>query len=194
MRRGAAILIVLVGSIALAALSVHGCGQGGGDPAIGDPAFSPIPTGSDGNAPDLLAGAWAGSWKSHGIHGGGKLRCTIRRQSETVYLASFVAKYGGGLFSQSFPDVPLDVRRITPARWEFSGSKDLGMFSGGVYTFEGHVTPGRFHSDYEASLDDGVFKLERKAPPLAGADPNESGASLSGSTSPVSASSPPSAP
>ncbi len=194
MRRGAVILIALVGGLVTAALALHGCGQEQAGPEAVDPVATPGPGASDANGPDLLAGAWEGSWKSHGIHGGGKLTCTIRRHGERVYLASFVARYGGGLFSQSFPDVRLNVRRITPARWEFSGRKDLGMFSGGVYTFEGYVTPGRFHSDYAASLDDGVFKLEQKDLLLPAGDPNEAQASHRRSTTGFSASSADAAP
>ncbi|MDD4891080.1 MAG: hypothetical protein PHU85_14255 [Phycisphaerae bacterium] len=107
---------------------------------------------------DLLEGNWEGRWASTSNDMDGKLRCEIRKLDADSYEASFHAQFAKVLTHDS--TVTLRARR-GPGRWEFEGSKDLGLMSGGVYTYKGRVSGGEFYSTYDSSYDRGEFKMKR---------------------------------
>ena len=147
----------------------RGCGEA--DPLAGE---APVPT-TQQAAVDPLMGRWEGQWESDGIHGSGKLLSAIRKGGEGEYIATFVAKFGGGLFTHRSKDVTLRVTSRQDGRWEFEGEKDLGMLNGGVYNYTGHVEDGTFVARYESSFDTGEFRLKRigVGTDEPAADPNE---------------------
>jgi hypothetical protein len=146
----AVLLLVVAGG------AVRGCGEG--DEGLVAPTSQP----SDANRPaDPLVGRWEGKWDSDGIHGSGDLVSAIRKQGEGEYLATFRAKFGGGLFSMTQRDVTLRVTDRGDKRVEFEGQKDLGFMNGGVYTYTGSVEDGVFKASYESSFDTGMFTMQR---------------------------------
>jgi hypothetical protein len=169
--RGRSLLLAgLVVSLSTVAIGcARGCGEA--DPLAGE---APGAT-TQQAAVDPLIGRWQGQWDSDGIHGSGKLLSAIRKTGEGEYLATFVAKFGGGLFTHRSRDVLLRVTSRQDGRWEFKGQKDLGMLNGGVYTYTGAVEDGAFNARYESSFDTGEFRMERIGHDTADPpeDPNE---------------------
>ena len=109
-------------------------------------------------AADGIEGAWDGTWLSgHNGHTG-RLRAIVTRLNEEEYHARFHATYMRVLtFGQA---VDLRVTR-TGTNFTFSGAADLGKAYGGVYRYEGHASPGEFHSTYDCSIDHGTFRMRR---------------------------------
>ncbi|MFP4052262.1 MAG: hypothetical protein ACLFV7_00175 [Phycisphaerae bacterium] len=172
-RHGRAKPLLLGGLVVALSTVAIGCARGCGeaDPLAGE---GPAAT-TQQAAVDPLIGRWEGQWNSDGIHGSGKLLSAIRKTGQGEYLATFVAKFGGGLFTHRSRDVVLTVTSRQDGRWEFKGQKDLGMLNGGMYTYTGSVDQDRFTAKYESSFDTGEFRMERighdTADPLT--DPNE---------------------
>ena len=46
----------------------------------------------------------------------------------------------------------------------FHGSEDLGMLSGGIYTYEGRADATNFFSTYKSKYDWGTFEMKRPGP------------------------------
>jgi hypothetical protein len=143
-----ALLVAAAGGV------MRGCG--GGEEELVAPTTQPS---EPNEPPDPLIGRWEGMWDSDGIHGSGELVSVIRRQGEGEYLATFRAKFGGGLFSMTQRDVTLHVTGRSHRRVEFEGQKDLGFMNGGVYTYTGSVEDGVFKASYESSFDTGMFTM-----------------------------------
>ncbi len=45
--------------------------------------------------------------------------------------------------------------------WQFTGEENLGKMAGGVYRYEGHVSPTNFFSTYQSKYDHGTFQMRR---------------------------------
>jgi len=45
--------------------------------------------------------------------------------------------------------------------WQFQGDENLGWLAGGVYHYEGRVSPTNFHSTYRSKYDHGTFEMGR---------------------------------
>ena len=113
-------------------------------------------------AVDLMVGQWEGSWSSSSNSMGGALTCTVTKTADGKYVAAFSAIFGSIFTHKS--TVTLNVQ--TGANpWTFKGSEDLGLLSGGVYTYEGHSDGKEFYSTYDSSFDKGVFRMTRVALP-----------------------------
>jgi hypothetical protein len=110
---------------------------------------------------ELLVGEWVGRWRSTRRDDGGKLLADIRRDEQGRYLATFTANYKlmGIPGVQTYPDVVLVLTERQPGLWEFRGKKDLGFFSGGMYTFQGQVNRDELVTGYDSKFDTGVFEL-----------------------------------
>lgn len=109
---------------------------------------------------DPYAGRWAGEWKStRGTHGG-RLECIFTKETPARYTANFHAHWHG--FSSSHT-VPFATKR-TREGLRFHGQQDLGLLQGGVYKYEGIVTPRTFRVQYDSWYDTGVFELRRVPP------------------------------
>lgn len=109
-------------------------------------------------ATNSMEGRWEGQWLSHVNGHTGNLRCLLSHESDTRLLARFRASYWK-IFRFSY-SVPLQVRG-GDGGWEFSGEENLGKLAGGVYRYEGRVTPTNFHSTYTSKHDHGVFEMSR---------------------------------
>ena len=105
-----------------------------------------------------LEGPWEGRWKSDAGHGSGKLRCILSRLSEDEYLARFRATFWGIL--KAGYEVKLKARP-RDGGVEIQGEKDLGSLAGGVYRYEGTVSPTNFSATYSSKNDNGTFEMRR---------------------------------
>ncbi len=82
----------------------------------------------------------------------------LRQTSGDDYDAHYHATFWK-IFRSSYR-VPLKVDR-TAGRFTLSGESDLGLLSGGVYTYEGEATPESFFSTYKSKYDFGTFEMKR---------------------------------
>jgi hypothetical protein len=117
---------------------------------------------------DLLVGKWEGTWKSSVNDLDGKLTCTIHKTLDGKYAAAFSATYAVILTHKS--NVVLTAEP-DGARWKFKGEKDLGFFSGGVYTYDGTSDGTDFVSTYDSKYEKGTFTMKRISTPTATATP-----------------------
>lgn len=117
---------------------------------------------------DRFAGPWEGQWISS-RHGsppkpvGGRLRCILRPVDTAIYQAHFKANWHG-LATTYKVDFRMDPR---DGELRFLGGYDLGPLAGGVYRYDGRVTPARFESSYDSSYDTGRFEMRRPQSPPA---------------------------
>jgi len=107
---------------------------------------------------DAIAGRWEGAWTSDVNGHTGRLRCLLTRESEASYRAQFRATYWK-LFRFSYA-VSLAVAERDGV-WRLNGEEDLGKMAGGVYRYEGQVSPTNFDATYSSKYDHGVFKMQR---------------------------------
>lgn len=107
-----------------------------------------------------IAGRWEGTWTSDASGHKDKLRCLLTPISEETYEARFHAKYRKVL---SFGYTATFTGRQTNDVFNFSGDADLGRLAGGVYTYEGQISPVKFISTYKSKYDYGTFEMKRPA-------------------------------
>ncbi len=116
-------------------------------------AQNPVPVNS-------VEGRWDGTWLSDVNGHTGRLRCLLVREGENRHQARFRATYWK-VFRFSYT-VPLQVEaEVRDGAWHFTGEEDLGKLAGGVYRYEGHVTPTDFFSTYRSEHDHGTFQMRR---------------------------------
>jgi hypothetical protein len=108
-----------------------------------------------------IRGAWIGHWRSDANSHYGQLRCILTPHSTDSYMARFRARFWK-IFAASYA-VPLTVT-TTNDGYTFKGSANLGALGGGLYTYEGSITPGSFQSTYRSKHDHGTFLLRRPVP------------------------------
>jgi hypothetical protein len=110
---------------------------------------------------DPYSGRWAGEWKSTRRTHHDRLECVLTKEKPAHYTADFHAHWHG--LSSSYT-VGLAG---TPARdgLQIRGQQDLGALQGGVYKYDGVVTPTTFRVHYDSRYDTGVFELHRVAAP-----------------------------
>jgi hypothetical protein len=110
-------------------------------------------------APASLEGAWKGTWISevNGHHG--QLRAVVTaipgKTPPSDYDFRYHATYKT-ILSGSYT-----TRHHVDAKGALSGSQDLGSLVGGVFTYEGKVTPTEFRATYKSSSDHGLFEMKR---------------------------------
>jgi hypothetical protein len=108
--------------------------------------------------PNDIAGRWEGEWRSNKNNHHGRLRCVIHGFGNGAYAAHFKATYWKVLrFSYV---VGLQGERTNNV-FRFHSEVDLGKLAGGVYEYEGTVTPVRFSSTYRSRYDHGTFEMKR---------------------------------
>jgi hypothetical protein len=105
-----------------------------------------------------LEGRWEGKWLSDKNRHTGKLRCLLTRESDTNYRARFKATYWK-IFRASY--LVKFTGEMRDGVWHFKGDEDLRWFAGGIYHYEGRVTPTNFFSTYRCKYDHGTFILHR---------------------------------
>src|SRR4030095_1735842 len=85
-----------------------------------------------------MQGRWEGKWLSEANGHNGKLRCLLTRLDDTQYKARYRATYGK-VFRFSY-DAYVTVEQSNES-FKFQGDTDLGSLAGGVYHYEGVVSP-----------------------------------------------------
>jgi hypothetical protein len=108
--------------------------------------------------PDAVAGAWSGTWLSHGNGHSGSLKAIIgaadsKDGSRSVRYRATWAKILSGGFSTT--------HRIDSKTGGFRGTESLGKF--GSFDYEGSVKGTEFKSNYKAAGDHGVFQMQRQS-------------------------------
>ena len=115
---------------------------------------------------DPFSGAWDGQWTSEkhrqrsGQPGGDRLRCIFTRLDDAHYRARFRANWL--IFATNF-DMTFDTARHGSVL-ALHGEKDIGAIFGGVYRYDGQVTPRHFSTTFASRLDSGRFEMNRAAP------------------------------
>ena len=117
----------------------------------------PIPTND-------ISGPWEGRWLSDKNQHTGKLRAVLRQSTDKEYEAYFQATFWK-IFRASYR-VPLQFDERN-GRIILTGEQDLGLLSGGVYTYQGEATPENFFSTYKSKYDHGTFEMKRPESPPA---------------------------
>ena len=110
---------------------------------------------------DSIEGRGEGHWLSAENGHTGRLRCVLTRNHESTntYTAYFRATYWK-IFRYSYKaEFPFEVKESSV--WRFQGDENLGWLAGGVYAYEGRVTPTNFHSTYRSKYDHGTFEMSR---------------------------------
>ena len=112
---------------------------------------APIPSNS-------IEGPWSGDWRSdvNGHHG--PLRCVVTKTSDSTYRAHFRAHYRKII---RFTYVAMLNGQETNGVVTLRGEADLGKLAGGIYKYEGNVTPTDFHSSYANKYDHGAYQMTR---------------------------------
>jgi len=105
-----------------------------------------------------VSGRWIGHWRSDANGHYGQLRCILTQHSTNAYMARFRARFWK-VFATGY-SVPLTLT-ATNAHYLFEGQADLGVLGGGVYTYNGTVTPLAMESTYKSKHDHGTFVLRR---------------------------------
>jgi hypothetical protein len=108
--------------------------------------------------PQGIEGRWEGMWVSDSNKHNGKLRCLLIQQGQNKYEARFHAKYKKIL---SFGYTASFIGTMTNDVFHFSGTADLGALAGGIYRYNGTVSPTNFFSTYDSKYDDGTFSMRR---------------------------------
>jgi len=112
----------------------------------------------DGKSKDVFAGKWDGKWLSTSRQGeGGKLRCVFTPIDAHQYRAVFEAHWK--VFSTSYTAVFQTERN--GKELQFAGTHELPKVFGGVYHYQGRVTPDHFSATYSSSYDVGRFEMGR---------------------------------
>lgn len=108
-------------------------------------------------AADPYSGRWAGEWRStRGTHHD-RLQCILTKEKPAHYTADFHAHWHGLSSSYTVGFATTTARDGL----HIKGEQDLGKLQGGVYKYDGVVTPAKFEARYESWYDTGVFELHR---------------------------------
>lgn len=104
-----------------------------------------------------MEGRWEGTWSSSAGHGGGKLRCLMRK-TEEGYEAQYRATYWG-IFNAEYTVIMRTLER--DGKLLLTGQHDLGLLAGGKYEFAGEMSGEQFVANYRSAFDAGEFRLLR---------------------------------
>lgn len=105
-----------------------------------------------------VSGRWIGLWRSDRNGHNGQLRCILTPHSTNAYMARFRARFWK-VFAASYA-VPLTLTK-TNNHYTFQGQANLGALGGGIYTYDGTITPFAMESIYNSKRDYGTFVLRR---------------------------------
>ncbi len=111
--------------------------------------------------PNDISGRWEGTWQNTNNSHHDKMRAILTRVAEGQYLAYFHAKYKkifGFKYHATFRGT------WNGKEFVFQGQENLGKLAGGVYKYEGRISPSDFFSTYDSKYDTGTFTLKRVEP------------------------------
>ena len=129
-------------------------------------------TKAPGSPASSILGRWEGSWHSETSDHTGKLRAIVsalpqkpgRHTSSTapgaageLYEVRFHALWGWDFVAEYTVEIEI---REQPARYDFKGESELGLFFG-KYQCDGHIIGDRFFANYTAAGDRGTFEMRR---------------------------------
>ena len=109
--------------------------------------------------PNDARGAWVGTWRSEVSGHHGELKAVVTAIPSKSAPHEFNFRYHATyakILSGSFTTI-----HHVDSRGKLTGSEDLGSFAGGVYRYEGKVTPTEFQATYTSAKDHGVFEMKR---------------------------------
>jgi hypothetical protein len=154
MRTLTTVMLALLTAISVTALT--GCAGDTYHQKFGVARAIPVPD------QDPIVGAWEGTWTDASGHTG-KLKAIVTPLEGDTYQADFYATFFNDWF-EHLSTAEFKGKRIGN-KLVFSGQKDLGKLAGGVYHFEGYITPAYFNVDYRtgccASEGGGTYELRR---------------------------------
>ncbi len=107
-----------------------------------------------------IQGRWQGEWRSDTTDRQGPVRCILTPVRGGRYEARFDTRFARF--------VPQEHRVILVGEergglWRFRGESNLGWWTGGVYTYQGQVSPDRFFATYTSAQDSGEIEMTRPA-------------------------------
>ncbi len=105
-----------------------------------------------------IEGRWEGTWQSDSPGHAGRLRCLLTKVEEGKYEAKFHAKYKKVL---GFGYTAILDGNTEAELFKFSGEADLGKLAGGIYRYDGKISPTNFFSTYKSKYDNGTLTLRR---------------------------------
>jgi hypothetical protein len=105
-----------------------------------------------------IEGRWDGKWLSDVNGHTGRLRCLLTRETDSSYEARFRATYWKVFRFSYSVSLRFEQKDVT---WHFTGDENLGKLAGGIYHYEGQVTPTNFFSTYWSRYDHGTFQMQR---------------------------------
>ena len=105
-----------------------------------------------------VEGRWEGTWRSDANGHNGRLRCVLTRSGEDKWRAAFHAKF---MKIFSYSHVTTLTGRETNGAVELRGEAKLSKLAGGLYKYEGRVTPTEFRSTYKSKRDHGTYQMTR---------------------------------
>jgi hypothetical protein len=115
---------------------------------------------------DPFCGQWQGTWLSEFNQHNGKLRCVVSPPESPGephhfhYHATWMRILSGSYRAR---------HTITPSgtsKWTLKGQHQMPGWAGGLYTYEGQLSPTSFNATYRCALDHGTFTLSRPESPL----------------------------
>lgn len=115
--------------------------------------------GSTPAAADNVEGCWEGRWLSSKNGHTGKLRCLATKIDDRQIRARFKATYWKIL--RIGYEVTLNTEPSTNSSVRIRGENDLGWWGGGVYHYDGAVSPTDFSATYRSRYDHGTFEMKR---------------------------------
>lgn len=114
---------------------------------------------------DPVCGQWLGTWQSDANQHHGNLRCIVTppkspgQPHQFHYHATWMRFLSGTYRAQ---------HSVTPSgksTWTLAGQHQMPSWAGGLYTYQGQLSPSNFTANYKCELDHGTFTLSRPLPP-----------------------------
>jgi hypothetical protein len=109
-----------------------------------------------------IAGRWQGNWESEVNGHRGQLRCLLNRKDGNLYQARYRATFWKIL--RYGYTVELKATPRPDGAFAVAGQENLGALVGGVFHYEGTLTPTEFFATYHSRRDRGVFQMRRPEP------------------------------
>lgn len=110
-------------------------------------------------APRSISGAWQGTWKSEATGHQGTLKAfATALDLDSTYAVQYRATWRNFLSATFESEHTIKLRGKD---FVLTGQHNLGPMFGGVYHYDGIVTPTAFKCRYRSSLDHGIFEMQR---------------------------------
>jgi hypothetical protein len=105
-----------------------------------------------------ISGRWEGTWQNSNNTHRDKMRAILSKVADGEYRARFYAHY---LKILHFSYATTFKGTWTGDEFVFHGEEDLGKLAGGLYKYDGRISPTNFYSTYDSKYDVGTFTLKR---------------------------------